>query len=186
MKITFIAGRNFIITEAIKNYAESKLTGLKKYFDAITEIQVTLSAVKSKNGPIQTAEVRVYIDGDLIKAVAVESDLYASIDKVEHILEKQLTKYKEKLRDNNHVNPQTSPKYTKTINYNEEENFIKYEKTSRIIPVSIHPKPMDIEEAILQLETLNKDFYVFKNSETGKMEVVYKKRNGDYGYIRQD
>ncbi|MGL6115056.1 ribosome hibernation-promoting factor, HPF/YfiA family [Cetobacterium sp. SF1] len=183
MKITFNAGRNFTITEAIKIYAENKLANLKKYFDAITEMQITLSAVKSKSGPIQTAEVRVYINGDMLKAVAVENDLYASIDKVEHILEKQLTKYKEKLRDNNHVNPQANFKYKKTINYNSEENFITYEKTSKIVNVSIHPKPMDVEEAIMQLEALNKDFYVFKNSENGRMNVVYKKRNGDYGYI---
>lgn len=182
MKITFIAEKNFVITEAIRSYAESKLSTLKKYFDNINEIQVNLSAVKSKTGPIQTAEVRVYLNGTLLKAVAVESDLYISIDKVSRILEKQLTKYKEKLRDNNHANP----KIEKKIVYNEEKGYIELHKTANIINVSIHPKPMDVEEAILQLETLNKDFYVFINSDSRKMNVVYKKRNGDYGYIDQE
>lgn len=183
MNITFTAGRNFVITDAIKDYAETKLSRLKKYFDNIKEIQATLSAVKSKTGPIQTAEVRVILNGNVIKGVAVEADLYAAIDKVTDILERQITKYKEKLRDDNHI---SAIKAEKKVLYNEEERIIRYETTKKIVNVGIHPKPMDLEEAILQLETLNKDFYVFINAQTGDMNVVYKKRNGDYGHVEPD
>ncbi|MEG1364891.1 MAG: ribosome-associated translation inhibitor RaiA [Cetobacterium sp.] len=67
MKITFEAGKNFVITEAIKNYAETKLSKMEKHFDNLMEIRVKLSAVKTKTGSIQTAEARAHINGNIIK-----------------------------------------------------------------------------------------------------------------------
>ncbi|MBC2855845.1 MAG: ribosome-associated translation inhibitor RaiA [Cetobacterium sp.] len=182
MKITFEAGKNFVITEAIKNYAETKLSKMEKHFDNLMEIRVKLSAVKTKTGPIQTAEARAHINGNIIKGVATEPDLYAAIDRVEEILQKQITKHKEKLRDDRH----TLPKAEKKIVYNEENEVITMESVKNVVNISLDPRPMDLEEAILQLETLEKDFYVFTNAETGTMNVVYKKRNGDYGHIEPE
>ncbi len=180
MKTINITGRNIVVTEAIKSYCDTKFSRLTKYFDNILEICATLSAVKSKKGPLQTAEVRVIVNGSTIKGVAIEEDLYVAIDKVTDILEKQLIKHKEKLRDNHHVNND------KKILFKSDDNFITVETTKKIVNVSLNPRPMDVEEAILQLETLNKDFYVFTNSESGNMNVVYKKRNGDYGHIEPE
>lgn len=180
MKTMNIVGRNIVVTEAIRNYCENKFSKLSKYFDNILEVQATLSATKSKKGPLQTAEVRVFVNGTVIKGVAVEEDLYVAIDRVEAILEKQLTKHKEKLRDNNHVQSE------KRVVFQPEDRSITVETTKKIVNISLNPRPMDVEEAILQLETLNKDFYVFTNSETGSMNVVYKKRNGDYGHIEPE
>ncbi|MGL4307658.1 ribosome hibernation-promoting factor, HPF/YfiA family [Cetobacterium sp. SF1] len=184
MNITFNGAKGFVITEAIKAYAEKRLNKLAKYGEDIKEIRVTLSAVKSKTGPIQTAEVRVHLNGyNVIKAVAVEDDLYASIDKAEAILDRQMVKYKEKHKEDKY---NSAAKVEQKIEYNAEERLIKMESTKQIVNVSVSPKPMAVEEAILQMETLNKDFYVFINAESGEMNVVYKKRNGDYGHVEPE
>lgn len=184
MNITFNGTKGFVVTEAIKAYTEKRLSKLTKYDEDIKEIRVTLSAVKSKTGPIQTAEVRVHLGGyNIIKAVAVEDDLYASIDKVEGILERQMVKYKEKHKEDKYT---AAAKAEQKIEYNAEERLIRMESTKKIVSVSLSPKPMHVEEAILQLETLGKDFYVFINADTGEMNVVYKKRNGDYGHVEPE
>ncbi|WP_297406118.1 ribosome-associated translation inhibitor RaiA [uncultured Cetobacterium sp.] len=180
MKTINITSRNIVITEAIRTYCENKFSRFSRYFDNILEINATLSAGRSKKGPLQTAEVRVAVNGSILKGVSQEDDLYAAIDKVTDIIEKQLTKYKEKLRDNHHVNND------KKISFEAGDNSITVQSTKKIVNVSLNPRPMDVEEAILQLETLNKDFYVFTNSESGDMNIVYKKRNGDYGHIEPE
>lgn len=180
MMINYNTNGDLVLTEAIKNHCEKNLSKLTKFFDNILSINVTLTATRSKKGPLQRAEVRVYVNGNMIKGVYTDEDLYNAIDKVSSIVEKQLKKHKEKLRDNNH-----SGKFpiSKNISFKPESNSISVESTKKIVNISFNPRPMDVEEAILQLESLNKDFYVFKNCETGDMNIVYKKRNGDYGHI---
>lgn len=179
MMINYNTNGDLILTEAIKNHCEKNLSKLTKFFDNILSINVTLTATKSKKGPLQRAEVRVYVNGSMIKGVYTDEDLYNAIDRVSDILEKQLKKHKEKLRDNNHFKSNNH----KNIVFEPATNSISLQTTKKIVNVSCNPRPMDVEEAILQLEALNKDFYVFKNSETGDMNIVYKKRNGDYGHI---
>ena len=102
MKIT-VLGRHLVITDPINDYAVKKMEKLDKYFDNLGDITVTLSAVKLKKGPSHTAEVIANANGNILKAVATENDLYVAIDKAANILEGQIKKYKEKLRDNKDV-----------------------------------------------------------------------------------
>lgn len=181
MKINYTTNGDLVITDAIKNHCEKNFSKLDKFFDNILSINVTLSATKSKTGPLQRVDARVYVNGTVIKGIHTDDDLYDSIDKVTSILAKQLTKHKEKLRDNRHGLPHIEN--TKQIVFEPANDSITFQTVKKINSVTVSPRPMDVEEAILQLEALNKDFYVFTNSETNDMNIVYKKRNGNYGHI---
>lgn len=182
-----ISGRHLDVTEAIRDYAEKKIGRIKKYFDSIIEIDVTLSVEKSKSeGEQHTADVLVFANGKKLKARATESILYAAIDEVTDILENQLKKYKEKLksRQHNQINVKESNFSIEDINVDkikEEHDFTKIVKSTLILP-----KPMSVEEAILQMETMDQMFYAFMNEKTERLNVVYKKKNNEYGHIEPD
>lgn len=176
MKIS-IVGRHLLITDAINDYAEKRVLKLEKYFNRIRDVVVTLSAVKLKTGPTHTAEMIANVNGNILKAVSTEKDLYVAIDKAAGILEGQVRKYKSKLKDNNDT---SSPR---TFQFNLETNEVLTNWTKKIVKVELEAKPMSLEEAILQMETMGKDFYVFFNGDTEEMNVVYKKRNGNYAHI---
>ncbi|MGL5989925.1 ribosome hibernation-promoting factor, HPF/YfiA family [Cetobacterium sp.] len=181
MKINYNTNGDFILTEAIKGHCEKNFVKLKKFFDNILTVNVTLSATKSKSGPLQRVDARVHVNGSVIKGVYTDDDLYNAIDRVTDMLAKQIKKHKEKLRDNNHGAHMLA--IDKKITFEPNENSITVESTKKIESITVNPRPMDVEEAILQLEALNKDFYVFTNSESNDMNIVYKKRSGDYGHI---
>jgi putative sigma-54 modulation protein len=172
-----ISGRHLDVTPAIRAHAEKKIGKIEKYFDQIAEVYITLSAEHKKTGDFHVADVLVYVNGSKIKARATDTDLYAAIDEVVDSLEKQLTKHKEKLRDNKHA------KSLNKFNFNKEEGSITLEKTRKIIPTKLMAKPMLVEEAILQMETMGKKFYIFMNAETEELNVVYKRRDGDYSHV---
>lgn len=181
MRINYNTNGDLVITDAIKSHCEKNFSKLKKFFDNILTVNVTLSATKSKSGPLQRVDARVHVNGNVIKGVYTDDDLYNAIDRVTEILAKQIKKHKEKLRDNNHVSPNLN--IGKKITFEPGDNSITVQSIKKIESVTVNPRPMDVEEAILQLEALNKDFYVFTNSESGDMNIVYKKRNGDYGHV---
>ncbi|MCK5780041.1 MAG: ribosome-associated translation inhibitor RaiA [Psychrilyobacter sp.] len=172
-----ISGRHLEVTPAIREHAEKKIGKIKKYFDQIAEVYITLSAEHKKSGEVHIADVLVYVNGAKIKATESDKDLYAAIDEVVDVLEKQLTKHKEKLRDNKHA------KSIKKFEFNAEAKSITLEKTRKIVSTKVMAKPMEVEEAILQMETMGKKFYIFMNAETEELNVVYKRRDGDYSHV---
>lgn len=173
-----IHGRHLDITPGIRLHAEKKINKIKKYFDNIMEVDVTLSAENLKTGDYHTADVLVYMNGNKIKASATDEDLYAAIDEVVDVLEQQITKYKEKLRDNKHSGGKRN-----TIKYNAETKTIEKEDVKKIIQTTVSARPMYVEEAVMQMEVLNKHFYVFMNPDTEELNVVYKRNDGDYGHV---
>ena len=172
-----IHGRHLELTEPIRLYAEKKVGRIKKYFNNIMEVDVTLSAVRLKTVPYHHADVLVYINGHKIKASSTDEDLYAAIDEVVDVLETQITKYKEKLRDDKHTGA------VKRVKYNPVTKTVEKEALRRVVDTTVSPKPMDLEEAILQLEVMNMEFYIFMNAKTEEMNVIYKRRDGDYGHV---
>lgn len=172
-----IHGKHLSVTPAMRNYAEEKIGRVGKFFDNILEIDVTLSAEKLKTGHHHTVEALVYIPGAVIKGTSTEPDLYAAIDEVSDILEVQIKKIKEK-RENHH------PGHIKGLKYDVETGTVAKEAIKSVVSTSLSPRPMNLEEAILQLECLDREFYAFTNSESGEMNVVYHKGNGDYGHIQ--
>lgn len=177
MKIS-IHGRQMVVTDAIREYAESKIGRITTYNDGVLEIAVTLSAAKLKTGNYHTAEVLVYLEGSTVKASCTEEDLYAAIDQVTDKLERQLKKHKEKIQDAIRSREPMARKMhfdpvTKTVE----------KEAAQVVTVYLPPKPMSLEEAILQLEVMNRQFLAYTNMETGDMNIVYRRKDGDYGHI---
>ncbi len=170
-----ISGKNIDITEGLKNAVESKLGKLERYFSPDTEVQVTLSVEKGR----QNIEVTIPIKGTIIRAEQDSSDMYVSIDLVQEIIERQIKKYKTKIIDKK----QSAAAFNDAFIQEEaepEEN-IKIVKTKRFAM-----KPMDPEEACLQMELLGHNFFMFLNAETEEINVVYKRKANTYGLIEPE
>ena len=173
-----ITGRNIEITDGLKKAVEEKLHKLGKYFTEDTEAKITLSVQKEAH----KIEVTIPTKQGLIRAEEVSEDMYVSIDKVEDIIERQIKKFKNKLVDRKQSGVSFSELFINEEDSDvEEEDEIKIVKTKRF---SI--KPMDPEEACLQMELLAHDFYVFRNAISDEICVVYKRKDGKYGIIEPE
>ena len=168
-----IRGDRIAVTKAIKGYITEKLGKLDKYFEDVKNIKASV-IIRVKNNE-QIIEVTVPTSKFTLRAEEKHADLYAAIDLVVDKLERQIRKNKTKLTN----------KYKNIIQVElpvledeEEEEELKVVKRK-----NIDTKPMDEEEAILQMELLNHDFFVFKNVDEECVSVMYKRRDGNYGII---
>ena len=174
MKFT-ILGRNIEVTEGLRTAVEDKIGKLEKYFSPETTAMVTLSVERER----QKIEVTIPVKGSIIRAEQSSSDMYVSIDLVEEVIERQLKKYKNKLTDKKHAREGFSSEFLEK-EY-EEDDTITIERTKRFAI-----KPMDPEEACVQMELLGHNFFVFFNSETEEVNVVYKRKGNTYGLIEPE
>lgn len=177
MKIK-IFGKNIDVTEGIKNAVEEKLGKLDKYFAEETRADVTLSVNKNE----QKVEVTIPVKGRIIRAEEISDDMYVSIDMVEETIERQLVKYKNKIvGKKKSIKEAFSEAYIDTDYDDDEEEQIKILKTKRF-----GIKPMDAEEACVEMELLGHNFFVFLNAETEEVNVVYKRKGNTYGLIEPE
>ncbi|NTW70858.1 MAG: ribosome-associated translation inhibitor RaiA [Eubacteriaceae bacterium] len=175
-----VYGKNVDVTAGLKSMLDTKLAKFDKYFDPeTTEVTATLSTQKGKRGAAKhILEVTIIpINGTILRAEEATEDMYASIDMAVDTLERQMRKHKtrleKKLKDHASIRVDLSsitpePKY-------EEPSLVKTKR----FPV----KPMSSEEATLQMDLLGHSFFVFLNSETEEVNVVYKRKDGNYGLI---
>ena len=171
-----INGKELKATEAIKDYAEKKLTRLEKYFDDF-DVVVTIKTERAE----QIAEITVNVKGDTYRAEVSSSDLYASIDKDIDILEGQVRKWKTKKE---RMNKDDSIKQKEFLNYHEPVK-IENEITKTIY---YEIKPMTPEDAKLKLqERPTNQFFTFINVETNRVNVIYKLKDGkNYGLVEPE
>jgi putative sigma-54 modulation protein len=183
-----IQGNNITVTDAIHNYVEEKLEKAVKHFQNLTtKVDVHLSV--ARNARISNkhkAEVTVYANGTVIRAQENSDNLYASIDLVSDKISRQLRKYKEK-----HLNKKTHAHVKTTDSIEEitvEENLIgdrQPELPSQVVRMKYFSMPlMTIDEALSQLQLVDHDFYMFRNQETGEINVIYMRNHGGYGVIQ--
>ncbi|MCC8059567.1 MAG: ribosome-associated translation inhibitor RaiA [Clostridiales bacterium] len=170
-----ITGRNIEVTPALRSAVEEKIGKLERYFQPDTEVIATLSVQRER----QKIEVMIPVKGSLIRAEESSNDMYVSIDLVEEIIERQIKKYKRKLIDKKQSAQSFSDLFIKEETPAEDE--IQIVKTKRFAV-----KPMDPEEACVQMELLGHSFYVFLNSETEQVNVVYKRKGSTYGLIEPE
>lgn len=170
-----ISGKNLDITEGLRSAVEDKIGKLERYFNESTEVHVTLSTEKNR----QKIEVTIPMKGSIIRAEEVSSDMYVSIDLVEEVIERQLRKYKNKLIDKAQNAAHLNQEFIDEEIYDEEEIEIIRSKKFAM-------KPMDPEEACVQMELLGHNFFVFRNSETEEVNVVYKRKGNTYGLIEPE
>ena len=172
MKFT-IRGKKLKVTDAIKAYVEEKIGRLDKYFENPNNISANvLMRLSGKN---QVVEVTINTHGLILRGEEANKDLYASIDLVTDKIERQIRKNKTKIH-------KKSSKETirdfKEFETEEKESSIEVVKRKKI-----EMKPMSEEEAILQMELIDHDFFVYKDASTNETNVVYKRKDGNYGLI---
>ena len=170
-----ITGRNIDVTEGLRAAVQEKIGKLERYFSPDTEAIVTLSVEKDR----QKIEVTIPVKGNIIRSEQVNSDMYVSIDLVEEIIERQLKKYKNKIIEKQQAREVFSDEYIEK-DYDEDDT-VKIIRTKKF-----GIKPMDPEEACIQMELLGHNFYVFSNSETDEVNVVYKRKGNTYGLIEPE
>lgn len=170
-----ISGKNIEVTEGLKTAVYEKIGKLERYFTPDTEIHVTMSVEKER----QKIEVTIPMKGSMVRAEQTSTDMYVSIDLVEEIIERQLRKYKNKLIEQKQA----------TINLNQEfidDSFDEEDSIKIIRTKKFAIKPMDPEEACVQMELLGHNFFVYRNAETDEVNVVYKRKGNTYGLIEPE
>ena len=172
-----IRGDKIKVTDAIRSHIEEKIGKLDQYFDHAEELKAFV-VIRVKNDK-QTIEVTIPTDKFILRGEEEDKDLYAAIDLVTDKLERQIRKNKTRL------NKQNSDNKLKEFNFdydslpddedNEEEQIVKRKK--------LEMKPMDEEEAILEMNLLGHAFFVYKDIDTNNVNVLYKRKDGNYGLI---
>lgn len=170
-----ISGKNIEVTEGLKNAIYDKLDKLDRFFARETECIVTLSVEKFR----QKAEVTIPMKGNILRAEEESDDMYVSIDVVAELLERQVRKFKTKLTHYNKGTDAFNSEFLEDEAMEEDEIRIIRSKKFAI-------KPMDPEEACIQMELSGHSFYVFRNAETFEVNVVYKRKGNTYGLIEPE
>lgn len=175
MKVTVI-GKNIEVTPALKEIIEKKISKLDRYFDEDVKARATLSVHKAR----QTIEVTIPFNGVILRVEESTEDMYKSIDQVESKIERKIRKQKTKLARRNNDSLRFSA--IKEIAFdNDMEEESKVVRTKNFIV-----KPMHEEEAILQMELLGHNFFVYQDASTSKINVMYKRKDGNYGLLEPD
>ncbi len=185
-----IQGKNIDITMAIREYVNQKIEKAVSHFQALTtEVDVSLSVAKNPriNPNKHTAEVTIYANGGVIRAEESSENLYASIDLVADKISRQLRKFKERRADRKGngdwkeqlVGIDLMPVGETLVGDRQPELPADVVRTKYFTM-----PPMRVEEALAQLDTIDHDFYVFCNAETGQINVIYERNHGGYGVIQ--
>ena len=190
MKI-IVSARHFDLTQPLKEFAHEKLSQLKKYFDQVIEVDLVLRVQEKKGKKHELAEATLWANGAVLHADADTTDMYASIQAVIDKLEKQLKRYKQKLRDNRH-------RRGKGRNGKDAPTPISHDVTHSVVEMASEEsssgpqivretdfmlQPLTVEEASLQLQELEQTFVVFSNIDTNGLGVVYRRPDGSVGWI---
>jgi len=170
------SGKNLEVTEALKERVIKKVGKLEKFFVKGTEVHVTMSVQKNRH----ILEVTIPFNGVLLRAEEVNDDMYTSIDKISDVIERQIRKNRTRLEKRLHEDAFKSSNYEIDQNIDEEYDFEIVRSKKFAI------KPMAVEEAILQMNLLGHSFFMFSNAETKKVNVVYKRKAGNYGLIEPE
>ncbi len=170
-----IRGEKIEITGAMKEYAEEKLAKLEKYISNAEDVTVNV-LVKLRNH-MQKVEITIFLQSLILRSEEEQEDFYAAIDNSIDKLERQIRKNKTRLENKNRVNKSLS--FDFEVEEKEDDQKVVKRK-------SVEVKPMDEEEAILQLELLGHQFYLYNDIDTGKAAVIYKRKDGNYGIIEAE
>ena len=172
-----IRGKKFKVTDAIKDYIEKKLGRLDKYFENPDSYEA--SVVVKYDGKVLVVEVTIPAKRMILRAEEVNDDPYTAIDLVIDKLERQIRKNKTRMSKKANKD--------KVVGLSVDFEIEKDEKdTSKVVKrKAIELKPMSEDEAILQMNLIDHDFFVFRNSKSGEIEVIYKRKDENYGIIKE-
>jgi putative sigma-54 modulation protein len=182
-----VKGRNIPVTEALERYATEKVERVARFFDeGRSDSRAEVELIHERNRAIsepEVAEATLFINGSVLKASEASEDMYASIDRMSDKLERQVKRYRGRQIDRWQGQLKNAPEVrneaVQPFVVEEEEEI----ETRIVRTKQFQMKPMSEEEAVLQLELLDHDFYVFTSADTGDINVVYRRRDGNYGLI---
>jgi len=171
-----MSGKNIELTQGLEDKMIKKMGKLDKYFLPSTEAQITFSVEKLRH----IIEITIPFNGRILRAEVEGQDMYAIMDDAVAIIEKQLVRYKTRLQDKSRVNPHKvfAEEFMSPSEDDKPEPSLKIEKIKRFAI-----KPMSAEEAVLQMELLGHNFFVYLDENMEDVNVVYKRKNGTYGLI---
>lgn len=184
-----IQGKNIDITDSIRDYVHQKIEKAVSHYATMTvEVDVHLSVARNPRiNPKHIAEVTLYINGAVVRAEESSENLYASIDLVANKISRQLRKYKEKRNRKAHspvklteLNPQPNPADISGVLRDREPQLPEAVVRSKYFAMP----PMNIHDALEQLELVDHDFYMFLNEETNEINVIYERNHGGYGLLQ--
>jgi len=174
-----VKGRNVEVTDQIRRYAEEKLGRLERQLADATQVELELAVEQNPSiAANHVAEATIWTKGPTLRARERSTAFESSIDQLVDKLERQVQRYRAKRsrrETGRRANGQTIP---------QEPNFTAEQLDTMIVKSKqFDLQPLSAEEAVLQLELVGHDFFVFKNEATGKTDVVYRRRDGAYGHI---
>ena len=172
-----IRGENLEVTDALRDYVVSKLEKIEKYFQAEQELdaRVNLKVYREKTAKV---EVTIPLGSITLRAEDISQDMYGSIDLVTDKIERQIRKNKTKIERKNRNKVATSQLFTDSFAEEAEEVPSKVVRSKHI-----DLKPMDLEEAILQMDLLGHDFFIYSDAEDSSTNVIYRREDGDIGLL---
>lgn len=187
-----IHGRNLDVTPAIRDYTETKISRAITHFgDMVKEADVHLSVARNPRVPQQIVEVTMFANGTVIRAQERSENLYASIDLVANKLSRQLHRYKDRLHERSHgpVHRSARDEEAGAATLPPPGSSLTDGKEAELPSRGVRRKyfemtPMDLEEALHQLEMVDHDFYVFRDAASGQIQVVYRRNHGGFGVIQ--
>ncbi len=176
MNVYKLVGRNLEVTDAIREHVQQRLSKLERFSKHIVDAKVVLSVKNDGRADApHRVEMQLNVPHGVIRAEEAGTDMYAVIDTAVHLLERQLKKFQTKLISREQrADPVLMPAVT--------------DDTDEFIPEIVRNKrfevrPMSPEDAVVQMEALGHDFYMFENAKTERVNVVYKRRDGNYGLL---
>ena len=173
MKINIVS-KQIPVTNAMRTYAEKKMTRITKYFDVPVDVTITFSVQKN----IQMVEVLVHVKGLYLKGLEKSEDIYASLDLAIDKIDRQIVRYKDRINNRKY---DSNNSFLRMNVYN--VSSVEASAPEIIVSKEIAAKPMAVEEAAMQMDLLNKSFFVFRSASSGEVNVVYKRDDGNIGLI---
>ncbi len=179
-----IRGENIEVTPALRNYVEKKLGRLERYFaeDITSDVYVTMKVLRDQH----SVEVTIPMTKLLLRAEEKSLDMYASIDLVVEKLERQIRKYKTKVNRKFRTDGSVKKLFHEDATNGRAAVDNEGDQPEIVRTKRFNLKPMDAEEAILQMDMLGHNFFVFSDAVTEQISVVYKRKDGRYGLIQPE
>ncbi len=178
-----LQARHMELSESVRDYVNRKVGGLDHHLQDIKAIRVDLDhGVRRSRGKIYTAQITTWVDGTILRAEEMDQDLFAAIDKASDKLDRQIQRFKGKRLDRWHEHTRLVPDEPPEVALAEESeaagHIVRRKRFGMLA--------MDEAEAIEQLDLLGHDFFVFMNAETGQVNVIYHRKDGNYGLIQPE
>lgn len=177
-----VKGKNMEVSEHLREHAQKKLGKLDRYLENITSATVELTHEQTRSAEhSHVAQVTLVANGTILRGEERADDIRSAIDAVADVMHRQIVRYKEKLYSRGRTGGQRPGETSEGFEGVASPTERRVVKTKQF-----NIKPMTVDEAGEQMELLDHDFFVFYNAETGKVNVIYRRKDGDYGLIEPE